>query len=89
MKLCGIAPRSWTDKRTGEIQTRKVLWLERSDVRDLVGHAYEEVMIHGELLPAGTQIGDDLVVIRNSSGFVHDVMNLTFMMKSQGGQGAK
>ena len=53
-KLVGMAPRSWVDKRTGAVQERTVLWLERHDVPDLVGDAYDEVMVHPDLLPAGS-----------------------------------
>lgn len=79
-KLVGMAPRSWVDKRTGAVQERTVLWLERHDVRDLVGQAYDEVMVHPDLISAGTKLGDDLLIERNSSGFVQSVLNLTMLI---------
>lgn len=79
-KLVGMAPRSWVDKRTGSVQERTVLWLERHDVRDLVGQAYDEVMVHPDLITAGTKLGDDLLIERNSSGFVQQVLNLTILI---------
>lgn len=79
-KLVGMAPRSWVDKRTGAVQERTVLWLERHDVRDLVGDAYDEVMVHPDLLPVGSKLGDDLLIERNSSGFVQNVINLTILI---------
>lgn len=79
-KLVGMAPRSWVDKRTGAVQERTVLWLERHDVRDLVGQAYDEVMVHPDLILAGTKLGDDLLIERNSSGFVQSVLNLTMLI---------
>lgn len=81
MILTGIAPRKWVDKRTGEVQERTVLWLERLDVRDIQGHAYEEAMVHNDLIPAGTKLGDDIVLIRNSSGFIQQILNLSMLKK--------
>lgn len=81
MILAGIAPRKWVDKRTGEVQERSVLWLKREDVRDLQGSAYEEAMLHNELIPAGTKLGDDIVLIRNSSGFIQQVLNLNHLKR--------
>lgn len=81
MILSGIAPRKWVDKRTGEVQERTVLWLERLDVKDLQGHAYEEVMVHNDLIPAGTKLGDDVVPIRNSSGFIQQLLNLSHLKR--------
>lgn len=81
MILAGIAPRKWVDKRTGEVQERTVLWLERQDVKDLLGHAYEEAMLHNDLIPAGTKLGDDIVLIRNSSGFIQQVLNLNHLKR--------
>ena len=81
MILTGIAPRSWVDKRTGEVQQRTVLWLKREDVRDLQGSAFEEVMVHNDLIPAGTKLGDDLIPIRNSSGFIQQLLNLNHLKR--------
>lgn len=81
-KLVGIAPRTWTNKSTGVIEERRVLWLERTGVDGLVGSAYEECMIRPEQLPSGTTIGDDLAVIRNDRGYVADIMNITHMILS-------
>lgn len=81
MILSGIAPRKWVDKRTGEVQERTVLWLKREDVRDLQGSAYEEAMVHNDLIPAGSKLGDDLVLIRNSSGFIQQILNLDHLKK--------
>lgn len=86
-KLVGMAPRSWVDKRTGAVQERTVLWLERHDVRDLVGQAYDEVMVHPDLISAGTKLGDDLLIERNSSGFVQHVINLTILISDHVAKG--
>lgn len=81
-KLVGIAERSWTNKNTGVLEERKVLWLERTDVQNLVGKAYEECMCRPEQLPSGTNVGDDLAVIRNDRGYVSSIMNVTQMILS-------
>lgn len=86
-KLVGMAPRSWVDKRTGVVQERTVLWLERHDVRDLVGQAYDEVMVLPDLIAAGTKLGDDLLIERNSSGFVQNVVNVTILISDHVAKG--
>ena len=42
-KLVGYADRSWTDRKTGEVKERVVIWLEK-EVEGLCGNAYEEVI---------------------------------------------
>lgn len=86
-KLVGMAPRSWVDRRTGVVQERIVLWLERFDLRDLVGQAYNEVMVRPDLIAAGTKLGDDLLIERNSSGFVQQVYNLTMIISEHVAKG--
>ena len=78
MELLGIAPRSWVDKKTGELKERKVIWVQKT-VDGLEGIAVDEVMILPKLLPEGTKLGDDILVIRDGSGFVQSIVNLTQM----------
>ncbi len=77
MILVGMAPRRWVDRKTGEVQERTVLWLERKDVPDLKGQAFEETMVRNEMIPSNMELGDDIIPVRNSSGFIQQIVNLS------------
>lgn len=77
MILVGMAPRRWVDRKTGEVQERTVLWLERQDVPDLKGQAFEETMVRNEMIPSNMELGDDIIPVRNSSGFIQQIVNLS------------
>lgn len=82
MILAGFAPRKWVDRNSGVVQERTVLWLRRTDVQQLTGDAFEEVMVKNVLLPHHFKLGDDIVIIRNSSGFVQQILNLNELVAS-------
>lgn len=77
MILVGMAPRRWVDRKTGEVQERTVLWLERQDVPDLKGQAFEETMVRNEMIPPNMELGDDIIPVRNSSCFIQQIVNLS------------
>ena len=74
-KLMGYADRSWTDKKTGELKERVVLWISKT-VEGLCGEACEEVLAREDQLPPDYSLGDELIVIRNNRGFVEQVVRI-------------
>lgn len=74
-KLAGYAERSWTDKKTGELKERIVLWISKT-VEGLCGEAFEEVLVRQDQLPPDYSLGDDLIVLRDNRGFVEQVIRI-------------